>query len=351
MTAPTLDVHAHVWLDEVEELARAHRGYREAAELEKRRLGARSTAVNAEQSAHLRGLLTDVTARLTAMDAAGIDAQVVSVVPTQYHGWADRKLAAKIAEATNAGVAAHCALAPHRLAGLGVVPLQHPDLAVTALHNAMLGHGLKGVEISSHAVDPAGGTLELSDPRLDTFWENACDLGAAVLLHPWGCTLDERLDRWYLANSVGQPVEHAVALSHLIFGGVLDRYPGLRLIAAHGGGYLSAFAARADHAWHNRRDARECLEPPSAYLRRMWFDSLVHSPVALRRLVDTAGADRVLLGSDFPFDMGTADPLAALRAADLTAADVTAIASGNAAGLHLMPVDMPVDQMCPLRKE
>lgn len=339
MAAPTLDVHAHVWLDDVEEIARAHRGYQESAELEKRRLGPRSAAVNVEQSAHLRELLTDVTARLTAMDAAGVDAQLVSVVPTQYHGWADRNLAPQLAEATNAGVAAHCALAPDRLTGLGVVPLQHPDLAVAALENAVLDHGLKGIEMSSHAVDPGGGTVELSDPRLEPLWRSACDLGAVVLLHPWGCTLDERLDRWYLANSVGQPVEHAVALSHLIFGGVLDRYPGLRFIAAHGGGYLPAFAARADHAWHNRRDARECLAPPSAYLRRMWFDSLVHTPEALRRLVQVAGADRVLLGSDYPFDMGERDPLGAVRAGDLDPADVAAIAGGNAADLHLMPVD------------
>lgn len=339
MSPPTLDVHAHVWLDDVDNLARAHRGYQESVELERHRLGADSAAVNAEQAAQLRPLLTDVSLRLAAMDTARVDVQLVSVVPTQYHSWADRDLAARLADATNAGVAAHCSLAPDRLAGLGVAPLQHPDLAVTTLESAVLDHGLKGVEISSHAVGPNGSPVELSDPRLDPFWRTACELGAVVLLHPWGCTLDERLDRWYLANSVGQPVEHAVALSHLIFGGVLDRYPGLRFIAAHGGGYLPAFAGRADHAWHHRRDARRCLQPPSTYLRRMWFDSLVHTPDALRRLVHVAGADRILLGSDFPFDMGEADPLGALMAAGLDSADVTAIAGGNAADLHLMPVN------------
>jgi aminocarboxymuconate-semialdehyde decarboxylase len=333
---PAMDVHAHVWLDAVEELAAGHPGYRAHTELELRRAGAESAAVNAEQAAGSRRLLTDVTARLDTMDAAGVHAQLVSVVPTQYHGWADRGLAADLAAATNAGVAAHCALRPDRLAGLGVAPLQHPDLAVAALEEAVTVHGLKGVEISSHAPGPGGGTVELSDRRLDPLWQRAVELGAVLLLHPWGCTLDERLDRWYLANTVGQPVEHAVALSHLIFGGVLDRFPGLRLIAAHGGGYLPAFLGRADHAWQHRPDARGCAEPPSSYLRRLWFDSLVHTRDSLRRLVGIVGGDRVLLGSDFPFDMGVTDPVARVRDA-LGPADADAVTGGNAARLGLLP--------------
>lgn len=339
MAALTLDVHAHVWVDGVEELARTHPDYQEAAELEQRRLGAVSAAVNAEQWGYWRALLTDITARLTAMNTTGVDAQLISVVPTQYHGWADRDLAAQLAEVTNVGIAEHCALAPDRLAGLGVVPLQHPEIAVASLRSAVLDHGLKGVQISSHAVDPGGGgTIELSDPRLDPLWRTACELEAVVLLHPWGCTLNERLDRWYLANSVGQPVEHAVALSHLIFGGVFDRHRSLRFIAAHGGGYLPAFSARADHAWRNRRDAQKCLELPSAYLRRIWFDSLVHTPEALRNLVHVAGHDRVLFGTDYPFDMGEANPGATLRAVGLDPVEVSAIAGQNAVDLNLSPV-------------
>ncbi|GAA5044696.1 aminocarboxymuconate-semialdehyde decarboxylase [Thermocatellispora tengchongensis] len=333
---PALDAHAHVWLDAVEDLAARHPGYAAGLELEARRAGAESAAVNAEQAILRRALLTDVDARLAAMDSAGVTAQLVSVVPTQYHGWADRGLAAEIAAATNAGVAAHCALRPDRLAGLGVVPLRHPDLAVTALEDAVLRHGLKGVEISSHAAGPDGVPVELSDRRLDPLWQRAVELGAVLLLHPWGCTLDARLDRWYLANTVGQPVEHAVALSHLIFGGVLDRFPELRLIAAHGGGYLPAFLGRADHAWQHRPDARSCAEPPSAYVRRLWFDSLVHTPQALRRLVETVGAERVVLGSDYPFDMGVTDPVARALAA-LGPADAAAVIGGNAARLGLFP--------------
>jgi aminocarboxymuconate-semialdehyde decarboxylase len=158
-----------------------------------------------------------------------------------------------------------------------------------------------------------------------------------VFLHPFGCTLDARLDRYYLSNSVGQAVENAVALSHLIFAGVLDRHPGLRLLAAHGGGYLPTFLGRSDHAWEVRPEARGCAERPSSYIPRLWFDSLVHTPGALRALVAVAGSDRVLLGSDYPFDMGVTDPLDRLVAADLGPDDTQAIRGRNAAALGLIP--------------
>jgi aminocarboxymuconate-semialdehyde decarboxylase len=165
-----------------------------------------------------------------------------------------------------------------------------------------------------------------------------------VFLHPFGCSLDERLDRFYLANTVGQPVENAVALSHLVFGGVLDRFPGLRIVAAHGGGYLPTFLGRSDHAWEVRPEARGCAHRPSTYLSRLHFDSLVHSPEALRALVRVVGAERVLLGSDFPFDMGVPDPVARLAAADLTPAEQHAVLSGNAVRLGLVPAPMLVEE-------
>ena len=154
-----------------------------------------------------------------------------------------------------------------------------------------------------------------------------------MFLHPYGCTLDERLDRFYLANIVGNPTETAVALSHLIFGGVLDRHPSLRIVAAHGGGYLPSYIGRSDHGWRVRPESRSCVDEPSSYLRRLWFDSLVHSPMVLRHLVETVGADRFVLGSDYPFDMGTDDPVGALTAAGLSADDTAAIRGANAAAL------------------
>jgi aminocarboxymuconate-semialdehyde decarboxylase len=205
---------------------------------------------------------------------------------------------------------------------------------VRALDHA-LEQGLSGVEISSHAPG-----RELSDPAYEPLWSRAEESGAVLFLHPFGCTLDERLDQWYLSNTVGQPTENAVALSHLIFSGVLDRHPGLKVIAAHGGGYLPTHIGRADHAWSTRSDAGAgCAHLPSSYLKRLYFDSLVHDPHVLAELVRVAGPDRVCLGSDYPFDMGTEDPVGALRAARLSEADFDAVCGGNAAALLNLTLD------------
>ncbi|MEW2565065.1 amidohydrolase family protein [Streptomyces griseorubiginosus] len=328
MSAPTVDVHAHVLLPEVDALVAGLPGLAEARALDARRNGPAALAVSGPMVRERAPRMTDVTARLAAMDAQGVDVQLVSPSPSHYHYWADEETAEKVFRRANEATAAHCAQAPERLHGLGLVPLQHPEQAVRALEHA-LEQGLSGVEISSHAPG-----RELSDPAYEPFWTRAAQRGAIVFLHPFGCTLDERLDQWYLSNVVGQPVENAVALSHLIFSGVLDRHPGLKLIAAHGGGYLPTHIGRSDHAWSARSDAGAgCAHLPSSYLKRLYFDSLVHDPHVLRELVRVAGADRVLLGSDYAFDMGTDDPVAALRAARLPDSDFHAIRGANAAAL------------------
>ncbi len=332
----TVDVHAHALLPDVEAVVAGQPGLDAHRALDARRNGAASLAVSGPMVGRRIPLLTQVDRRLEAMDAQGVDVQVVSPSPSHYHYWAAPELARVVCTTANRSITALVAEEPDRLTGLGLVPLQHPELCVELLEDAVLGCGLAGVEISSHA--PIGdGTVELSDARLEPFWARAAELGAVVFLHPFGCTLDERLDRWYLSNTVGQPVENAVALSHLVFGGVLDRHPGLRLVAAHGGGYLPTFLGRSDHAWTVRPEARDCAELPSTYLRRLWFDSLVHTPEALRALVAAVGADRVLLGSDFPFDMGVPDPVQRLQAADLGPDAEHAIAGGTAATLGLTP--------------
>ncbi|MET9514371.1 amidohydrolase family protein [Streptomyces sp. NPDC002994] len=331
MTTPTVDVHAHVLLPGVEGLVAGLPALAEAKKLDARRNGPAALAVSGPMVAARVPRLTDVAARLATMDMQGVDVQLVSPSPSHYHYWADEETAEKVYRLANEATAAHCAQAPDRLRGLGLVPLQHPGACVEALDHA-LEQGLLGVEISSHAPG-----RELSDPAYEPLWARAEKTGAVLFLHPFGCTLDERLDQWYLSNTVGQPTENAVALSHLIFSGVLDRHPELRIVAAHGGGYLPTHIGRSDHAWSTRPDAgASCAHPPSTYLRRLYFDSLVHSPHVLRSLVQLAGADRVLLGSDFPFDMGSEDPLGALRAAHLPGAEFDAVRGGNAATLlHL----------------
>lgn len=324
------DVHAHILLPSLhaEIERRAPEGVRAAAALELTRNGAESLAVSGPMVGSRVPKLTDVTVRLADMDAQGVDRQWVSASPNHFYPWADEELAVWAARESNRLIAAHVALAPERLTGLGLVPLQHPDRIVECLDDAVVDHGLAGVEISSFA-----GDVELSDPRLEPFWTRAAELGAVVFLHPFGCSLDERLDRFYLSNTVGQPTENAVALSHLIFSGVLDRHPDLTLVVAHGGGYLPTAIGRSDHAWRVRPEARGCAHAPSSYLRKIWFDTVVHDALALRHLVENAGASQVVLGSDYPFDMGLDDPIAFVRGAGLPAEVERRILAGNADAL------------------
>lgn len=326
-----VDVHAHVLLPSLHEevVRRAPEGVAAAAELDHRRNGAASQQVSGPMVAARIPRLIDVAERLRIMDEQGVDRQWVSASPNHYYPWAEEDLAVWACTEANRLIAEHVAQAPERLTGLGLVPLQWPERARELLEDAVLGRGLLGVEISS-----AAGDVELSDPRLEPFWARAAELGCPVFVHPFGCTLDERLDRFYLVNTVGQPVENAVALSHLIFGGVLDRHPGLRVVAAHGGGYLPTAIGRSDHAWRVRPDAQGCKHPPSHYLTRIWFDTVVHDPRALRQLIEVAGHSQVLMGSDYPFDMGSEDPVGFLRTAGLAPDVERAVLGGNATELE-----------------
>jgi aminocarboxymuconate-semialdehyde decarboxylase len=329
----TYDLHAHCLVPSVQALVAEQDGFRAEQALQARQMGAASME-------HTQGLfptwmqrLTDLETRLALMDEMGIDVQVVSVSPTQYHYWAEPDLAEEIVRLANDGVAELVAHEPQRLQGLGTVALQHPQLAARQLEAAIAEQGLRGAVISSaiHGVD-------LSDPGFDPFWKTAERLGGVVFIHPFGCSLNDRIDRWYLANIVGQPAETTVALSHLIFGGVLDRFPSLKVLAAHGGGYLPLYAGRSDHGYAVRPESRTSARPPSEYLGRMWFDTVVHSPDVLRRLIDAVGASQVVLGTDYPFDMGVDDPLALLDVVPaLTSDERDAIAGTNAA--HLLGID------------
>jgi len=325
MNTRVVDIHAHVLVPAVEVLV-ADRPERIAA------LRAQGEAAGAASTQHNRQLfaneympkLTNVATRLAAMDAMGVDMQAVSVSPTQYYYWADRDLAQAIAQTANEHLAELAAAHPDRFVGLATVSLQHPDLAAEQLTIAMK-HGLRGCQIST-LIDGA----ELADRRHDPFWSRAEALGAVVFVHPLGCTLGDRVQPYYLSNIVGQPIETALALSHLIFGGTLDRHPRLKLCAAHGGGYLPSYIARSDHGYAVRPESRTMAHAPSTYLKRIWFDSLVYTPRALETLVREVGASQVVIGTDYPFDMGTTAPLQQIEQADLSEAARECIRGRNA---------------------
>ncbi|SDT61864.1 aminocarboxymuconate-semialdehyde decarboxylase [Pseudarthrobacter equi] len=339
--SPIIDVHAHILLPALQQLvAEADpEGFGAQQGLEVRRNGPESMAASGKMIKECWPQLTDLDRRLADMDAQGVEVQLVSPSPSHFYYFAGEELSLQLARSANQAVRDFVDRAPDRLNGLGLAPLQHPHLMVEALEHAVLECGLLGVEIGSFAATPGGDrtTVELSDPRLEPFWSRAGELGALVFLHPFGCSLDERLDRFYLANTVSQPAENAVALSHLIFSGVLDRHPDLKVLAAHGGGYLPTTLGRSDRAWRVRPEAHGCAEPPSSYLKKLYFDSLVHSPAELAALVAAAGPGQVLLGSDYPFDMGSDQPVAEVVDAQLPAEDQSKVLAGNAAALGITP--------------
>src|ERR1700722_9001174 len=301
----TVDVHAHLDVPAIDGLVRGKPGLAAEQADQLATFGPESIRRNIElASTSYRPLLDDLGSRLAQMGASGIDVQAVSVVPTLYHYWADRGLAAEIVAAANERIAAAVAGQPARLVGLAAVALQHPELAAEQLRAAHARQGLRGAEISTSV---AG--RDLSDPTLDPFWAAAEELGSFLFIHPWGCSLGSRLATAYLGNIVGNPTETTVALHHLVFGGVLDRFPRLRICAAHGGGYFPHYLGRADHAYRVRAESRTMKRLPSEYLDRLYFDSLVYTDDGLSRLVSIAGAGHVLLGTDYPFDMGVTDPL------------------------------------------
>ena len=324
---PVIDTHGHLLVPEANALAEGHPREAADAAAERASFSAASIAANQAQISRVWPQLTSVARRLADLDAIGVDIQLVGPMPMHRY-WAEPDLAAKLTTVTNEAVAAHCADGAGRLLGLGTLPLQHPALAVRELERAVSELGLKGVSVSTN-VDGR----ELADPAFDPVWEAAAGLGAVVFVHPWGCSLGSRLATHFLGNTFGQPAETALALSHLIFDGALDRHPRLKLLAAHGGGFLPTYIGRSDHAWEQRPDARGCAQPPSSYLRRIWYDALVYTPQALRHLIEAAGSDKVVLGTDYPFDMGVTDPVERATAAGLPASDLTAILSGNAAAL------------------
>lgn len=330
----TLDMHCHLLVPEVEALVAQEVAKQGEAPAQRRLIGEASFAHNQRMRGAIAERLTRPGTRIDDMDRLGIDIQVLSPSPTQYYGWADEVLAARIVSVQNQAIARVVREHPTRFVGLGAAALQHPRLAATQLRSALREHGLHGVEITS---DPTRAGLD--DPALDPFWEEAESLQAVLFLHPLGTSLGERVNRHYLSNTVGQPLETTVALSQLIHGGVLDRYPRLRICAAHGGGYLPFAVGRADHGYGVRPEARGCRELPSVYLRRLWFDTVVFRTDALRTLIEVAGPTQVVAGTDYPFDMGEY----ALHelVSNLPYEQAAAVLGGNAQRLLRLPDDHP----------
>lgn len=285
-----------------------------------------SAAVDRAQFPDLARRFNDLDTRLADMARMRVDHQVVLPAPGQQHYWAEPELLSRLSREQNEHVAALVASAPGRFTGLGTLPLTAPELAVTEVSHGVAELGLRGFQTDTRA-----GAMELSDPALDPVWARLAELEAVLVLHPLGFSEGARLGPFFMVNTVGNPLEEVIAANHLILGGVLDRHPRLRVKIVHGGGFLPFLVGRLDHAWKRRPEVRAlCAEPPSAYLNRIWYDTVVFDPRLLRMLVELVGPGRVMLGSDYPFDMGEETPRDTVAAAGLSAGEVAAIESGTA---------------------
>jgi len=328
----TVDIHAHVAVPAAGAFVRPH------LNLSKIPLTHFATAdtkqLNQQQEADRRSRITQYDERLKDLDAMGIDMQIVMPPPPQCYVSLPVDIAVKAARMVNDGIAEYVAKYPDRFVPFGTVPMQDGKEAALELERIVRKLGFKGVQILTNV---AGS--EISAPAYAPFWAKAEELNTLVVIHPNGFTEGRRLSRYYFNNVIGNPLETALALHDLIFDGVLERHPNLKILAVHGGGYLPSYCGRIDHAWGARSDAQASLpKPPTSYLKKIYFDTVVFTPHQLETLIKVFGADQILMGTDYPFDMGEYDPIGHLASVGtLDSSTIAAIAGGNARRLLDLP--------------
>ena len=269
--------------------------------------------------------------RLQVMDEQGIDVEALSINPIWYR--APRDIAERVVSIQNERLAQYCATNPERFVAFACVALQFPDLAAQQLEHAVKQLGLRGAAVGATVADD-----EFADPKFHPFWAKAEELGVLIFLHPQGAPdIARRLGgNGWLTNTIGNPLDTTIALSHLIFEGTLDRFPGLKLCSAHGGGYLPSYAARSDYALriHPEMDTGVRLQKhPTEYLRQLYYDTLVFTSEALRHLAAEVGVGQLLLGTDHPYPWQPASVDHILQAEGFTDADRIAMLGGTAGKL------------------
>jgi len=299
-----IDVHTHILPETLPDLSQAPGGER-FVRLEHHAPGRARMIVAGSMFREVESNLWDVETRLSECDAAGVGVQVLSTVPVMFSYWAEPETALGLARRLNDHIAGVVAARPSRFVGLGTIPMQSPDLAIRELERCVRELGLAGVQIGTNV---NGANLDV--PELFPVFEAAASLGAAVFVHPWEMAGRDRMTRYWLPWLVGMPAETSLAICSLIFGGVLEKLPKLRIAFAHGGGAFPATIGRIAHGFEARPDLCAAANEvsPREYLKRIYLDSLVHDPLMLRYLVELMGSDRVALGSDYPFPLGESRP-------------------------------------------
>jgi len=325
----TIDVHFHVvppqFLDAV------RRGdFREAVEMERTDGRERLVyhvpphVVLEPGGGGLEAGVFDDRLMLAAMDRAKLDGAAIGPSPGQFYYWAEPELGERMARSVNDGIAALVRAHPGRFVGLGTVPMQDPERAVRELRRAVTELGLRGIEICTHV-----NNVDLDGAPFAPVYAEAERLGVPFFLHPQNSGDITRLRDYHLWNLAGFPMETALAACRLVVAGVFEQFPRFRVILAHGGGYFPYQIGRLDHGYRVRRELRSLPRRPSEYLECIYCDTLTHDARSLRFLVDRIGEDHVVIGSDYPFDMGYAQPVEMVRQSGLGAAQEAKVLGKN----------------------
>lgn len=276
-----------------------------------------------------RGIV-DVDARLTDMAATGVDHQVLSARPQFFTYGLEPEAGAALAALTNESLVALAEERPDALSAMISLPLQSAELSVAEVERWADNRLVRGAMVDSNISG-----RDFADPELAPVWAALERADLPVLVHPYQADVvgKERLQKHYLFNLIGNPADTTIAVGNVVFGGLLDLYPDLRWGFVHGGGVAPYLVGRWDHGWSQRAVTREKIPEamPSELLRRCWFDCIVHEPRALHFLGDIVGWDRIMLGTDYPFDMGLQDPLGFIDSAAPPAGERQSLLSGNAA--------------------
>ena len=324
----TVDIHCHIHVPSADEMLRnVSPDYTGRSMVDTNPLTAE---INKKQQVSILPQLTDPEVRLKDMDSQGIDIQAVSPSPFHYNYEYDADFTRDTSKVVNDRVAEVVASHPDRFVGMCTVPLQNCDMAVEELERCKNELGFKGVEISTNVAGQ-----DLTRANLDRFFARVEELDTLIFMHPIGTSYKERMNDHYFRNTIGHPLESALAVGHLVFDGYLKKYSGLKICIAHGGGYVPAYYGRFDHPHKLRDDCRENIsDPPSKYINQLYFDTVVFTETQLRHMIEVWGPDHVVMGTDYPYDMAETDPVGHVNSVkNLSDGDKALVMGGNATKL------------------
>ncbi|UZR92271.1 amidohydrolase family protein [Chondrinema litorale] len=300
----TIDIHTHILPEKWPDLKERY-GYGGFIRLEHHKPCCARMMMDDQFFREIQSNCWEPNARIKECNHSHVDVQVISTVPVMFNYWAKPNDTHDLSKILNNHIASVVSDYPDRFIGLGTLPMQAPDLAVKELERCVSELGLAGIEIGTHIND-----WNLDAPELFPIFEAAADLGAAVFVHPWDMMGKAKMPKYWLPWLVGMPAETSLAICSMIFGGVFEKLPNLKVAFAHGGGSFPATFGRVQHGFDVRPDlcAVDNPNPPEKYLGKFYCDSLVHSPESLNLLLNVIGEDKIMMGTDYPFPLGENEP-------------------------------------------